>query len=86
MHNLFTIIANIRGGVLKSSETFNNHGHNIVRIFDVLANFPFTNEAWLLVINWYIRVASRVAELLKTQDLRKLEKFRIMSKLHGITT
>ena len=45
MHNLFTITANIRGGVLKYSETFNNHGHNIVRIFDVLANFPFTNEA-----------------------------------------
>ena len=53
-------------------------------IFDVLTKFPFTtkwNEAWLLVINWYIRVASRVAERLK-----KLGKFRIMSKLHGSIT
>ena len=42
------------------------------------------NEAWLLVINWYIRVASRVAKLLKTSDLRKLGKFTTMSKLYRI--
>ena len=45
-----------------------NHGHNILRIFYVL---PISlshkwNEAWLLVTNCYIRVASRVAERLKT--------------------
>ena len=33
------------------------------------------NEVWLLVINWYIRVA----EWLKTEDPRKLEKFRTIS-------
>ena len=27
---------------------------------------PHWNEAWLLVINWYTRVASRIAERLKT--------------------
>ena len=40
------------------------------------------NEVWLLVTNWYIRVA----ELLKTEDLRKLGKFRTMLKLHGSIT
>ena len=42
------------------------------------------NETWLFVINWYIRVASRVAELLKTCNLRELENIRKMSKLHRI--
>ena len=37
-----------------------NHDHNILRLFDKWS------EAWLLVINWYIRVASWVAERLKT--------------------
>ena len=40
-----------------------NCSHNIMRIFDVL---PKWNEAWLLVINLYKRVASRVAKRLKT--------------------
>ena len=43
-------------------------------------------KARLLVINWYILVVSRVAKRLKTSDLRKLGKFRIMSKLHGNIT
>ena len=45
---------------------------------------PQVKQAWLLVLNWYVRVASEVAEQLKTYDLRKLGKFRIMSKLHAI--
>ena len=31
---------------------------------------------------WYIRVASRVAERLKTEDLRKFRNIRKVSKLH----
>ena len=63
-----------------------NHGHNIMRIFDVLPHFPFTTserKSRLLVLNWFIRVASRVSERLKTYDLGKLRKLRITSKLHG---
>ena len=62
-----------------------NHGHNIMRIFDVLPNFPFTTSE-TKPDYWYIRAASRVAEHLKTLDLRKLGKFRIMSKPHGSIT
>ena len=46
-----------------------NHGHNILRIFDILPNFQFTlseTKSGLLVINWYIPVASRVAEQFMT--------------------
>ena len=48
--------------------------------FDLLPNFPFTttykwNEAWLLVINWYIRVASGVAkQLLRLRNLGNQRK------------
>ena len=42
-----------------------NHVHNILRLFDGLANFCFT-KAWLLVIRRCIRVASQVAIKLKT--------------------
>ena len=44
------------------------------------------DKSRLLVINWYILVASRVAKRLKTSDHRKLGKFRIMLKLHGNIT
>ena len=60
-----------------------------MRIVGVLPNFSCHhkwNEAWLLVINWYIRVAPRVAKWLKARDIRKLGKFRIMSKVHGSIT
>ena len=46
-----------------------NHFHNILRLFDVLPNFPFaTREAMrdYYLQTWYIRVASQVAERLKT--------------------
>ena len=42
-----------------------NHLHNILRIFDVLPNFPFTTSEPMrdyYLQTWYIRVASRVAE------------------------
>ena len=57
-----------------------NHGHNIMRIFDVLRNFPFTTSE-TKPDYWYIRVASRVAKRLKTLDLRKLGKFFLKRKL-----
>ena len=61
-----------------------NSGHNIMRIFDLLPNFPFfTSER---KPDYYIRVAWQVAERLKTQELRKLGKLKIMSKLHGSWT
>ena len=42
-----------------------NHGHNILRRFDVLPNFPFTSSETkrdYLEQTWYIRAVSRVAE------------------------
>ena len=44
-----------------------------------LRKFSFhhnSNEALLLVINWYIPLASRVAKQLKTEGLRKLGNIR----------
>ena len=46
-----------------------NHVHNILRLFDVLPNFPFgTSETMrdYYLQTWYMRVASRVAERIKT--------------------
>ena len=46
-----------------------NLGHNILRLFDVLPNFPFTtgetNRDYYYK-TWYIQVASPFAEQLKT--------------------
>ena len=46
-----------------------NHFHNILRLFVVLTNFPFTTSQMMgdyYLQTWYIRVDSRVAEQLKT--------------------
>ena len=46
-----------------------NQLHNILRLFDVLPNFPFTTSEMIrdyYLQTWYIRVASQVAERLKT--------------------
>ena len=64
-----------------------NHVHNNLRLFDGWATSSFHqnwDEAWLLLTNWYIQVASQVAQRPKTYDLRKLENFRESSKLHKI--
>ena len=56
-----------------------------MRLFDVLTNFPFTaNETMrdYYLYTLYIRVASRVAERLKTEDLVKLGNVRKVSKPH----
>ena len=42
--------------------------HNILRLFDVLLNFPFTTSETMGdedLSTWYTRVASQVAERLK---------------------
>ena len=46
-----------------------NHFHNILRLADVLPNFPFTTNETMgdyYLYTRHIRVASRVAERLKT--------------------
>ena len=46
-----------------------NHGHNILRLFDALPHFLFTTSETMrdyYLQTWYNRVASRVAEQLKT--------------------
>ena len=46
-----------------------NQSRNILRLFDVLPNFPFTTSESMddyYLYTWYILVASRVAEQLKT--------------------
>ena len=46
-----------------------NHFYNILRLLDVLPNFHFTTSEMMgdyYLYTWYIRVASPVAERLKT--------------------
>ena len=53
----------------KNKKTNYNHFHNILKLFDVLPNFPFTTSETMgdyCLKTWYIRVAERVAERLKT--------------------
>ena len=58
-----------------------NHCHNILRLFDVLTNFPFTKSETMH--NYYLKTRNiRVAERLKIQDLRKLGNIRKVSKPH----
>ena len=75
----------------KASQCFTdknyNQFHNILRLFDVLPNFPFiTSETIGDYYLWtcYIRDASRVAERLKTYDLRKLGNIRKVSKFYRV--
>ena len=62
-----------------------NHFRNILRLFDVLPNFPFITSQTMCdyyLQTWYIRITSRVTERLKAKDLRKLGNTRKVSKLH----
>ena len=46
-----------------------NHFHNILRLFNVLSNFPFTTSETMgdyYLQTWYLRVASGVAKRFKT--------------------
>ena len=68
------------------TQLFYNHGHNILRIFDVCQFFlspqvkKCQNGSKKLVYTSCLASPKR----LKTLDVRKLGKFRIMSKLYGI--
>ena len=65
----------------------NNHFPNILRLVDVLPNFPFTTRETIgdyYLETWYIRAASRVAKPLQTEDLRKLGNITNVPKLHGM--
>ena len=54
----------------EAKENWNdNQFHNFLRLFGVLPIFPFTTSETMCdyyLQTWYIRVASRVAEELKT--------------------
>ena len=46
-----------------------NHFHNILRLFDVLPNFPFSTSETMhdyYLLTWYTQVTSRVAKWLRT--------------------
>ena len=50
---------------IKSERKFaDNHVQSILRLIDGWANFSFpsSENSWLLVINWYVWFAWRVAE------------------------
>ena len=56
-----------------------------MRLVDVSPNFAFTARETMgdyCLETWYIRVASRVAERVKTEDLRKLGKIIKVFKLY----
>ena len=60
---------------------------NIFRRFDVLPSFAFTTsksmQAYYLK-TWFLKVALRFPERLKTDDLTKLENIKKVSKTHRI--
>ena len=63
-----------------------NPGHNILKLYNILVQIRFTTSKRKLYIQHTklgTRVASRVAERLRTQDLRKLENIRKISNLGG---
>ena len=69
----------------KPEKPIYNHLHNIFRLLDVLRNFPFTTSEKMhdyYLLTWYTRVVERVAELVKTMDLRKLGNIRKVPKIH----
>ena len=65
---------------------FYNPGQNIQRLFHFLAQFLFTTSE--MELNYYhqkvnVRVAPRVAERLKTWNLRKLGNFKKIPEILG---
>ena len=58
-------------------ELIYNQFHNILRLFDVLPNFRFTTSETMhdyYLSTLYIQVVSRVAEPLKTKEIRKYQE------------
>ena len=65
---------------------FYNPGHNILELYSILVQIRFPTSKTKLDIQYSklgIRVTSRVAKQLKTQDLRKLGNIRKISNLGG---
>ena len=63
-----------------------NPGHNILELYSILVQIRFPTSKRKLDIQYSklgIRVASRIAERLRTQDLRKLGNIRKISTLGG---
>ena len=64
-----------------------NQFDNISGNFDVLPNFSFTTSEtmnYYYLETCYLGVASQVAERLKTQHIRKLEKISKLCQHHGV--
>ena len=71
---------------LKYSNSSHNLVYNILIIYNTLVRVRFTTSKTKLNIQYSklgVQVASRVAERLKTYDLRELENIRKISKLGG---
>ena len=70
----------------KVKENFaDNPFRNILRLFDVSSNFPFTASETMgdyYLETSCIRVASRFAKRLKIYNLRKLQNIKRVAKLH----
>ena len=63
-----------------------NHGHKIMKHSKTLVQLPFVTRKMVLDIQYKkhcMRVASRIAEQLKTQDFRKLGKIGNITKVLG---
>ena len=63
-----------------------NQFHNILRLFDVLPNFPFTTSETMAIITYKHGIYRLPLELPNNlrirKDLRKLGNSRKVSKLH----
>ena len=73
--------------LLIGQEATSNHFHNILRLFDVLANFPFTRSEMILIITYKHGIYELPHELpneLAYKDLRRLGNIRKVLKLHSI--
>ena len=81
----FVLLGNCRSDFFNELKFGDNQFHNILRLFDVLPNFSFTKSETICdyyLFTWYIRVASQVAERVRSYDLRKFGNIRKASKLH----
>ena len=63
------------------NKNLQDHFYNISRLFDVLPNFPFTTSETMR--HYYLQTRHiRVAEPLKSYDLRNLGNISKVSKIH----
>ena len=69
---------------IRSSLAAYNHGHNILRTFDVRPTFPFTKSERKVITSNKHDVYELPHNLLNGLELRKLENIRKISKPHRI--